>query len=59
MSTESAVERASKVNPLAKASATDDAVLVSFRGRSVKEGVAIWRTGDDEYHLHVWYDYVG
>jgi hypothetical protein len=50
--------RAERVLAMGDVQVTGDAVIVSFQGHAVADGVAIWRTGQDEYHMNVWYDHL-
>jgi hypothetical protein len=56
---EEAVRQAAKVHPMGTARTTSDAVVVSFGGYAVDDGVAVWRTSEDQYRMFVWYDQVG
>jgi hypothetical protein len=53
-----AYELTAKVHEMGDVDVADDAVIVSFRGHAVADGVAIWRTNRDEYHAIVWYDHL-
>ena len=59
VSLQEAVGQAAKVHAMGKAKATGEAVVVSFAGHAVDDGVAIWRTSKDKYRMFVWYDQVG
>jgi hypothetical protein len=52
-----AVRQAAKVHPVGQERASRESVVVGFRGHTVDDGVAIWRTAEDGYRMHVWHDH--
>jgi hypothetical protein len=37
----------------------DDTVIVNSLSKEVKEGIAVWMTGEDEFHYESWREDVG